>query len=266
MNIIGNYTESNIPLSRISTIDVCDLGIQKHNVQALIEVDVTKARRLIKDYRNRTGQGLSFTAWMIKCISESIRAHQYVNSYMDLRRRKLVTFEDIDITVLIEKDIDGEKVPLPYVIRKTNEKSLSKIEEEIKEAKTRELTGDNYTFEKKHPRLMAFLLSMPQIIRKLFWRKILKDPYFAKKTMGTAAVTSLGMFGKVNGWVIPNTIFPLCFALGSVIKKPGVVNKQIEIREYLCLTVVFDHDVIDGGPAARFINHLAALIENAFGL
>jgi pyruvate/2-oxoglutarate dehydrogenase complex dihydrolipoamide acyltransferase (E2) component len=39
-------------------------------------------------------------------------------------------------------------------------------------------------------------------------------------------------------------------------KKPGVVNKQKEIREYLCLTVVFVHDVTDGGPAARFINHL----------
>ncbi len=131
MNIIGNYVESNIPLSRISTIDVCDLGIKKHNVKALIELDVTKARRLIKDYRNKTGKRLSFTAWMIKCISESIEAHKHVNSYIKLSKRKLVTFEDVDITVVIEKDMDGEKVPLPYVIRKTNEKSFNKIEEEI---------------------------------------------------------------------------------------------------------------------------------------
>ena len=266
MNIIGNYVESDIPLSRISTIDVCEMGIKKHNVTALIELDVTKARRLIKVYRNKTGKRLSFTTWMIKCISESIEAHKHVNSYINLSKRKLVTFEDIDITVIIEKDIDGDKVPLPYVIRKTNEKTFEIIEEEIKEAKTKGLTEEDFTFEKKHPRLMAFFLSMPQAIRKLFWKRILTDPYFAKKTMGTAVVTSVGMFGKVNGWVIPNTIFPLCFALGSVIRKPGVANKQIEVREYLCLTVVFDHDVIDGAPAARFIAHLADLIENARGL
>ncbi|HAG09813.1 MAG TPA: hypothetical protein DCK76_00035 [Desulfotomaculum sp.] len=61
MDITGNYVESDIPLSRISTIDVCEMGIKKHNVAALIEVDVTKARRLIKDYRNKTGKRLSFT-------------------------------------------------------------------------------------------------------------------------------------------------------------------------------------------------------------
>jgi len=155
------------------------------------------------------------------------------------------------LPVIIEKDIDGDKVPLPYVIRKTNEKSFERIEEEIKEAKTKELTEEDFTFEKRHPRLMAFFLSMPQAIRKLFWKRILADPYFAKKTMGTAVVTSVGMFGKVNGWVIPNTIFPLCFALGSVIKKPGVVNKQIEIREYLCLTVIFDHDGVDGSSGCK---------------
>jgi pyruvate/2-oxoglutarate dehydrogenase complex dihydrolipoamide acyltransferase (E2) component len=49
-------------------------------------------------------------------------------------------------------------------------------------------------------------------------------------------------------------------------EKPGVVDGQIAIREYLSLTVSLDHDVIDGAPAARFVTRLKELIESGFGL
>jgi pyruvate/2-oxoglutarate dehydrogenase complex dihydrolipoamide acyltransferase (E2) component len=44
------------------------------------------------------------------------------------------------------------------------------------------------------------------------------------------------------------------------------VEGRIEPRQILNLTVVFDHDVIDGAPAARFARRLVELIESAYGL
>ena len=55
-------------------------------------------------------------------------------------------------------------------------------------------------------------------------------------------------------------------ALGGIAEKPGVVDGLIEIREYLCLTLCFDHDVIDGAPAARFTQRFKELIESGYGL
>ncbi len=124
---IGNYKSSDIPLSRIPSIDVLEMGARTHHVQALLDVDVTDARHSIKDLEISAGKKISFTAWIVHCISKSIEAHQHINSYTNLRKRKLITFEDIDITVLIEKEVEGEKVPVPYVIRRTNEKSLEEI-------------------------------------------------------------------------------------------------------------------------------------------
>ncbi|MCB0210259.1 MAG: 2-oxo acid dehydrogenase subunit E2 [Anaerolineae bacterium] len=49
-------------------------------------------------------------------------------------------------------------------------------------------------------------------------------------------------------------------------KKLGVVNEIIAIREYLSLTVLFDHDVTDGAPVIRFIQCLTALLEQSYGL
>jgi pyruvate/2-oxoglutarate dehydrogenase complex dihydrolipoamide acyltransferase (E2) component len=74
------------------------------------------------------------------------------------------------------------------------------------------------------------------------------------------------MIGKINGWVIPVSVHPLSFAVGSIIKKPGVVDDRIEIREYLYITVSVDHDVVDGAPAVRALSKLTKLVEKGFGL
>ena len=58
----------------------------------------------------------------------------------------------------------------------------------------------------------------------------------------------------------------LGLVVGSIAWKPAVVEGRIEPREILNLTVVFDHDVVDGAPAARFARRLVELIESGYGL
>jgi pyruvate/2-oxoglutarate dehydrogenase complex dihydrolipoamide acyltransferase (E2) component len=54
--------------------------------------------------------------------------------------------------------------------------------------------------------------------------------------------------------------------MGGIAEKPGVVEGQIAIREYHCMTLSFNHDLIDGAPAARFTERLKELIESGYGL
>ena len=93
-----------------------------------------------------------------------------------------------------------------------------------------------------------------------------QEPPIVKRSFGTVGMTSVGMFGKGSGWAIPFGTHTLDVALGGIAEKPGVIDGHIEIREYLCLTLCFDHDIVDGAPAARFTQHLKELIENAYGL
>jgi pyruvate/2-oxoglutarate dehydrogenase complex dihydrolipoamide acyltransferase (E2) component len=53
----------------------------------------------------------------------------------------------------------------------------------------------------------------------------------------------------------------ICFTLGPIAKKSWVVADRIEIRDILHLTVLVDHDVVDGIPAARFAARLATVIQ-----
>jgi len=54
--------------------------------------------------------------------------------------------------------------------------------------------------------------------------------------------------------------------VGGINAKPAVVDGHIMTREYLSLTIDFDHDIVDGAPAARFVQHLKELIERGDGL
>ncbi len=54
--------------------------------------------------------------------------------------------------------------------------------------------------------------------------------------------------------------------VGGIGEKPGIVDGHIAIRDYLSLTISFDHAVINGAPAARFTERLKELIESAYGL
>ena len=77
-------------------------------------------------------------------------------------------------------------------------------------------------------------------------------------------VTSVGMFGRGGGWGIG--FLPthnLGITVGGISQKPGVKDGKIQVREFLNLTISFDHDIIDGAPAARFTQSLVELIETA---
>ena len=91
---------------------------------------------------------------------------------------------------------------------------------------------------------------------------MLANPGFAYKKMGNAAVTSVGMMGKVNGWFIHRSVHPVSFGIGLVlIKKPVVINNEVKIREILNMTVLIDHDLVDGAPMVRMLKDITNYIE-----
>ena len=80
------------------------------------------------------------------------------------------------------------------------------------------------------------------------------------------------MFGPGVGWALPLTIYPISLTIGGISRRPRVISggadpeqrgERIVPRDCLSLTLSFDHDVIDGAPAARFAARLTKLIESA---
>jgi pyruvate/2-oxoglutarate dehydrogenase complex dihydrolipoamide acyltransferase (E2) component len=257
-------TTLSFPTSRLATIDVCEMSQRKHHVTGFIEIDVTEAREKIRKYRRDTGR-ISFIAWLIKTISVTIKQHEAIAAYRKGARR-IVIFNDINISMIIEKRINGQAVPIPLVIEKASERSIESITSLINDARNKTLSEKEIVLMNRSTRMERFYYSMPGFARRVVWRIMLKRPRFLYNKMGNVAITSLGMMGNVNGWFIPKSVHPVCFGISSVTSKPVAVDKSVAIREMLNITILVDHDVIDGAPIARFINDLSKNITSGMGL
>lgn len=256
------------PSSRRLTFDVGRIGLAKHHVHGLLEVDVTDARRLIKDSRH-SGRKISFTSWLIKTIADCVSLHPPIAGVNDATRNRVLVFEDVDISIVVEKDVNGARVPLPYVIRKADKKALCEIQDEIEAAKaqTVKTEGDYVLGEGQNALGMKLFVRLPQWLRLVLMRLlVLNHPRRVKDMMGTVMITTAGMVGHTRGWIMPFSMHPLCLAFGSLNEQAAVHKGEIQKREILHLTVLIDHDVIDGVPAARFVDDLVKKLQAGVGL
>lgn len=234
------------------------MGRRKHTVHGLVEFDITRAREKLRQHRIRTGQALSFSAFFLACLGNAIDQDRQMHAYRNWRNQ-LILFDDVDVNMLFEVEADGEKVIRPHILRGVNHKSIREIHEEIRAFQAGHESSQESTF-------IDWFVRLPGFVRRFFLWAMFKNPQLIKDYYGTVLVTSIGMFGTGTGWGIPVSNHSLQLTLGGVGEKPGVVNHRIEVRKYLSVTVTFDHDVIDGAPAARFMQCLKDRIEKGFGL
>ncbi|MGA7933038.1 MAG: 2-oxo acid dehydrogenase subunit E2 [Kovacikia sp.] len=123
-DLIGSFKEADFPRFRIPTIDTLAWGRQRHHIPIVLEIDVTAARAAIHRQKATAGQRMSFTSWIIKCIAQAVSEHKYVQALRQGKRR-LVMFDDVDVVITLERAAGAEeRLPMPYIIRKANEKTV----------------------------------------------------------------------------------------------------------------------------------------------
>jgi pyruvate/2-oxoglutarate dehydrogenase complex dihydrolipoamide acyltransferase (E2) component len=252
------YTTFPFSKMRRLMVDGGRMGRQKHIVHGLVEVDVTLARQVIRDRKARTGEALSFTAFVMACLGRAIDMNKHMHAYRDWRNQ-LILFDEVDVNTMFEVEVDGRKMILPHIIRAVNKKTFRDLHKEIRAFQSEHESSQEAKF-------IRWFVLLPGFIRRLFLGILFKNPHLLKEINGTVSMTAVGMFGSGAGWGIPVPNHTLQVTLGGIAEKPGVVDGRIEIRDYLSVTVSFDHDIVDGAPATRFIQRLNELIESGFGL
>ena len=256
----ANYRVVPFPQMRQVYVDSLHLGYRKHTIHALIEADVTHARRIIAGHKANTGESLSFTAFVLACLGQAVDRNHYMHAYRNWRNQ-LVLFDEVDVTTMIEVQAGDARFPLPHVIRAANKRTFRDIHDEIR--------GHQVARERQpnpYERLLPLYTLVPGPLRRLAWKALFRCPHLAKRNVGTTILTSVGMFGDGAGWGIAMPLYTLGVTLGSIVDRPVRAGDQIEMREHLCMTLSFDHDIVDGAPAARFAQHFKELLASAYGL
>jgi hypothetical protein len=190
----ANFELRPFPRERYTVVDGLEVGVRRHMVHALLELDVTDARRRLREIQASEGLRLSFTAFLVASLARGIDEDRLLHAYRDWRGR-LVLFDDVDVVTLIESERDG--VAIPHVIRGANRRTVREIHDEI-----RRIQAAPAASAQRSGWLMRLSPWVPGVLRRLFLRALRRSPSWLKRTAGTTLVTSVGMFGPGRGWAV----------------------------------------------------------------
>jgi pyruvate/2-oxoglutarate dehydrogenase complex dihydrolipoamide acyltransferase (E2) component len=247
------YTSIPMTFNRRAVIASATVTKEKNAIHCLTEIDVSEPRRLIQEHLNKTGERLSMTAYIVTCLAHVIKDHPLLNSFH--KGRHQIILDDVTVNVLIEREINGEKVPEPIGINKAQLKTYREIHSEIREAQKK--TGDQLGSLSG----LTWVKLIPSFLLRTFIRIADRNIHMAKR-YGKICVTAVGMFNKESVWFIPHGTATVLITVGGISEKVIQVDNKFVAREHLCITASFDHNIVDGSPAARFMKQLTETIKN----
>ena len=171
--------------------------------------------------RLKSRSDISYTAVLVKAVARALKQHPLLNS--TLVGDEIRLFDEIHIGVGVALD-EGLIVP---VIRNADRLSLSDIDRELK-------------------RLVAAARAGSLTVDEV--------------TGSTFTISNLGMFGVDAFTPIINPPEVAILGIGRIVEKPAIYRGQVAIRSFMILSLTFDHRVVDGAPAAAFLQTLAGML------
>jgi chloramphenicol O-acetyltransferase len=237
-----------------------------HLMIGLVEFDVTEAAASIARMQ-RQGTRLSMFAYVLRSIAVAIGEHPDLNLVQ--HGKCLVRFDDVDVAVPIEVTTAEGKYPRQVVVRGAQRQTPAEIYACLAQAKRHhEVAGDLGREDRWTRRMMQVFGWMPRLLRIRAARLFLRSAFTIKRRAGTTLVTSIGKFAATPGFSFSFTTGPraAAFAVGSVVQKPWLHRGRIAVRSVLSLSIMVNHDLVDGAPAARFTRRLQQIIETGEGL
>jgi hypothetical protein len=108
-----------MPKMRRLARDIGWLTRNRYSIRGLLEVDVSRPRQIVHERKARTGEGWSFTAFLAKCAGQAVETHKSAHAMCNWRG-DLVTFDEVDISLLVERTAGGQNYPLAHIVRAAN--------------------------------------------------------------------------------------------------------------------------------------------------
>ncbi len=241
------------PRSRRIIVDTGRAARYRHPIHGLFEADITEPLERLRG----AGSGPSLTSYVVTSLGRAVAGQPEVHALRDLRGR-LVIFDAVDINVMVEVELEGRSFPLNHVVRECHQRTLGSIDEELRSI--RRSPTDSPTFLLADSARLFLLL--PGFLRARLVRLLRRLPHRQRDLAGTVGVSSVGMYGRGGGWGIGFTVHTLNVLVGGLVERPGLVDGEVLPRTFLQLTLTFDHDIVDGGPAARFAERLREILES----
>lgn len=221
-----------VPMSGVRAV-IAQRMHESHQTTAPVtlttEVDATAfvelRERLKAGLAAELGFDIGYNDLLIRLVAHALRQFPYINARLDGERVRQL--REVHIALAVDTD-RGLLVP---VIRNADRKGVAEIAREVRELAERARAG-----------------------------KALPD----ELSGSTFTITNLGMHEIDAFTPIINLPEAAILGVGRIKARPAVVEGELCVRQTMWLSLTFDHRLVDGAPAARFLQRIKQLIENPY--
>tara|TARA_R110001592_G_scaffold116059_1_gene316887 strand:+ start:26829 stop:28043 length:1215 start_codon:yes stop_codon:yes gene_type:complete len=228
---LGDRVEKRVPMTRMRT-RIADRLLQVTQTTAMLttfnEVDMHRIMDLRSEFKDEftkmhNGTRLGFMGFFVRAATEALKRFPTVNASIDGNDVVYHGYQDVGVAVSTDK---GLVVP---VLRDADNMSIAEVENTIAEFGAKARDG-KLTIE--------------------------------EMTGGTFTITNGGVFGSLLSTPILNPPQAAILGMHSIKERPVAENGQVVIRPMMNLALSYDHRLIDGKEAVRFLVAIKEMIEN----
>jgi pyruvate dehydrogenase E2 component (dihydrolipoamide acetyltransferase) len=191
------------------------------------EVDATELSRIREEKKDDHQSDIipSYNTLIVKLVAKALLEHPSLNASLD--NETIIFWEGVNIGVAVDTD-RGLVVP---VVRDVQAKSIGQLTVEMTELLSRAKEG-----------------------------KALPD----ELSGGTFTITNLGIYDIDSFTPIINSPECAVLGIGRLVDRWVVIDRKPAIRTMMSLSLTFDHRLVDGAPAARFLQRIKQLVERPY--
>lgn len=186
--------------------------------------ELLSMRDMLREIAAREGVRITILPFIVQAVVTALRAHPAMNASLDEERQQIVIKKHYDIGIAVDAD-DGLVVP---VIRNAGDRTIIELAREIERLSSAVREGG-------------------------------VDP--ADVGGSTFTVTSIGSIGGLFSYPVINVPEAGILGVHKIVKRPVVREGEIVARDMMYLSLSFDHRIVDGGTATRFMNEVIRRIE-----
>jgi pyruvate dehydrogenase E2 component (dihydrolipoamide acetyltransferase) len=226
----GTPSEERVPFRGKRRMAAKKMVLSKSTIpHALLvdEADVTNVlamRGALREIGQREGVKITILPFLIQAAVTALRIHPAMNASLDEERGEIILKKHYDIGIAVDT-VDGLVVP---VVRRAGEKTIVEIAREV---------------ERLAEGARAGKLSLSDL------------------SGGTFTVTSIGSIGGLFSYPVINLPEAAILGVHKIVRRPVVRGSDIVARDMMYVSLSFDHRLIDGGTATRFLNDLILQVE-----
>jgi pyruvate/2-oxoglutarate dehydrogenase complex dihydrolipoamide acyltransferase (E2) component len=244
-------------IARRIVIDAGAAATRRHAIPAWFTADVTDVvARLGRD------PDVSITTYVVSTVAGAVARHPRMHAIRDYFGN-VVTFAAVDVNVVVEVALEGHSYPMNHVLRDADTRSAADLHRELHRVKADPQHSDTLRLTG----LTRRYVTMPAPLRRAMMSSLHRIPDLQRDLVGTVGVTSIGMHGRGAGTGFPYLLHTLDVLVGGMEDRATVdLDGRREIRQYLWVSMVADHDVVDGVPMTRFVADLRDHLESGAAL